>query len=118
MTENKRFIETISTGIVMDTVTEKEYNCEMRIDDDFLNLVNTIAEENEQLKMENNSLKLLVQNWEALDEEKEGQLDKQNQALKKLKKENEKLKEEIEFWKKHCITHGIAVPITWGDKND
>ena len=52
MTENKRFIETISTGIVMDTVTEKEYNCEMRIDDDFLNLVNTIAEENEELKKE------------------------------------------------------------------
>ena len=36
----------------------------------------------------------------------------------KLKKENEQLKKEIESWKKHCITHGIAVPITWGDKND
>ena len=35
-----------------------------------------------------------------------------------LHEENEKLKKEIEYWKKHCITHGIAVPITWGDKND
>lgn len=51
-----------------------------------------LINENKQLKMENNSLKLLVQNWEALDEEKDGQLDKQNQALKKLKNENEKLK--------------------------
>ena len=50
MTENKRFVETVSTGIVTDNMTNKEYNCEMRIDDDFLNLVNTIAEENEQLK--------------------------------------------------------------------
>lgn len=49
MTE-KRFTETISTGIVTDNKTKIEYSCEMRIDDDFLNLVNTIAEENEQLK--------------------------------------------------------------------
>ena len=52
----KRFIETISTGIVTDTITEKEYNCEMRIDDDFLNLVNIIADENEQLKQQINEL--------------------------------------------------------------
>ena len=49
MTE-KRFTETISTGIVTDNKTGIKYLCEMRIDDDFLNLVNTIAEENEQLK--------------------------------------------------------------------
>ena len=48
MTE-KRFKETISTGIITDNKTGIEYNCEMRIDDDFLNLVNTISEENEQL---------------------------------------------------------------------
>ena len=48
MTE--RFTETVSTGIVTDALTGKEYNCEMRIDDDFLNLVNTIADENELLK--------------------------------------------------------------------
>ena len=47
---NKRFKETFSTGIVTDTLTGKEYNCEMRIDDDFLELVNTISAENEQLK--------------------------------------------------------------------
>ena len=55
--------------------------------------------ENRQLKMENNSLKLLVQNWEALDEEKDEQLEKQNQALKKLKKKNEQLKSEINILK-------------------
>ena len=48
MTE--RFTETVATGIVTDALTGKEYNCEMRIDDDFLNLVNTIADENELLK--------------------------------------------------------------------
>ena len=49
----ERFKETVSTGIVTDTVTGKEYNCEMRIDDDFLNLVNDLANENEQLKQLN-----------------------------------------------------------------
>ena len=52
MIENKRFTETISTGIVIDNKTGMEYSCEMRINDDFLNLVNTIADENEQLKKE------------------------------------------------------------------
>lgn len=44
--------------------------------------------ENKQLKMGIDSLKLLVKNWEALDEEKDEQIDRQSQALKKLKKEN------------------------------
>ena len=48
----KRFVETISTGIIKDNQTGIEYSCEMRIDDDFLNLVNIIAKENEQLKSE------------------------------------------------------------------
>ena len=56
MTE-KRFTETISTGIIKDNQTGIEYSCEMRIDDDFLNLVNTIAEENEELKKEVKQLK-------------------------------------------------------------
>jgi len=56
MTENNRFIETISTGIVTDTVTGKEYNCEMRINDNLLNLMNNIALENEELKEENERL--------------------------------------------------------------
>lgn len=53
---NKRFKETISTGIVTDTLTGKEYKCEMRIDDDFLELVNTISAENEQLKKQINDI--------------------------------------------------------------
>lgn len=44
--------ETISTGIVTDTKTGKEYNCEMRIDDELLNLLNDLTEENEQLKQQ------------------------------------------------------------------
>ena len=50
MTEDNRFVETISTGIVTDTVTGKEYDCEMRINDNLLNLMNNIAQENEELK--------------------------------------------------------------------
>ena len=36
MTEDNRFVETISTGIVTDTVTGKEYDCEMRINDNLM----------------------------------------------------------------------------------
>lgn len=46
----KRFKETISTGIVTDTITGKEYNCEMRIDDKLLELLNELHEENQSLK--------------------------------------------------------------------
>lgn len=46
----KRFTETVSTGIVTDHVIGKEYNCEMRIDDKLLELLNELHEENEQLK--------------------------------------------------------------------
>lgn len=35
---NKRFTETVSTGIVTDNLTGKEYNCEMRINDQLLEL--------------------------------------------------------------------------------
>lgn len=64
--------------------------------------------ENNQLKMGVDSLKLLVQNWEALDEEKDEQLDRQNQKLKKLIKENAQLKQlindkEIEWLRKKVI---------------
>ena len=47
MTE--RFKETVSTGIVTDMITGKEYNCEYRIDDELLKLINRIAEENKEL---------------------------------------------------------------------
>lgn len=64
--------------------------------------------ENNQLKMGVDSLKLLVQNWEALDDEKDEQLDRQNQKLKKLVKENAQLKQlindkEIEWLRKKVI---------------
>lgn len=47
MTE-KRFKEIISTQKVIDTVTNKEYDC--LLDNDFYDLVNSLAEENEQSK--------------------------------------------------------------------
>ena len=49
MTE-KRFVETVSTGIVTDTITGKEYRCEMRIDEDLLELLNDLDDENTKLK--------------------------------------------------------------------
>ena len=65
-----------------------DYCEELMGKDEFIRLYrrqrDKVIEENEQLKMEIDSLKLLVQNWEALDEEKDEQLDKQNQALKKF----------------------------------
>ena len=47
MTE-KRFKEIISTQKIIDTQTGKEYDC--LLDNDLFDLINTIAEENEQLK--------------------------------------------------------------------
>lgn len=70
--------------------------------------------ENKQLKMGIDSLKLLVQNWEALDEEKDEQLDRQNQALKKLKKENEQLTSDLEYWK--TLSEGLTKRVT-GNKH-
>ena len=46
----QRFKETVSTGIVTDTVTCKKYDCEYRINDELLELINKIAEENKELK--------------------------------------------------------------------
>ena len=51
MTE-KRFKEIIITLKVIDTQTSKEYDC--LLDNDFYDLVNEIAEENERLKKERN----------------------------------------------------------------
>jgi len=61
MTE-KRFTETVSTGIVTDNVTKKEYNCEMRIDDDLLDLINALDEENTHLKKQLNCITKSLQN--------------------------------------------------------
>lgn len=63
MTE-KRFVETISTGIVTDNVTGKEYRCEMRIDEDLLELLNELHEENIRLKGEISYYKLLLMSLE------------------------------------------------------
>ena len=69
-----------------------------------VDLLNDLSEENKQLQTKNNAY---LQDIEVYREDNTH-----------LKLENDELKKEIESWKKHCITHGIAVPITWGDKND
>lgn len=58
MSEDKRFTETISTGVVTDNETGKEYKCEMRIDDELLELINEIDRENKLLKLQ---IKMLEQ---------------------------------------------------------
>lgn len=47
---SKRFTETISTGIVTDNDTGKEYKCEMRISDELLDLINELDKENKENK--------------------------------------------------------------------
>lgn len=49
---NQRFTETLSTGIVTDNMTGKEYKCEMRIDDDLLKLLNELHWEREYWKQQ------------------------------------------------------------------
>ena len=51
-----RFTETLSTGVVTDHETGREYKCEMRIDDDLLELLNELADENRRLQEENREL--------------------------------------------------------------
>ena len=58
----KRFKEIISTQKVIDNQTGKEYDC--LLDNDFYDLVNSLAEENEQLKKENQALKSELANCE------------------------------------------------------
>jgi len=60
----KRFKETVSTGIITDTITGKEYNCEYRIDDELLELINKIAEENMMLKEETTYYRILLMSLE------------------------------------------------------
>ena len=78
MTENKRFTETVSTGIVTDNMTNKEYNCEMRIDDNFLHLINNLADENEQLKYTLSAYMVDLNNYKG----KCSALEKENEQLK------------------------------------
>ena len=103
MTE-KRF-EIINSNLIIDGArfikdNENEYTFAATLKTETLityaKALNKLNDDNKQLKMGIESLKLLVQNWEALDEEKDEQLDRQNQALKKLRKENEQLKSFID----------------------
>ena len=52
-----RFKETVSTGVVTDTKTGKEYRCDGRIDDDLLKLINELDCTLETYKSANKTLK-------------------------------------------------------------
>lgn len=80
MTENKkRFKEIVSTQKIIDTVTNKEYDC--LLDNGLFELINVIAEENRQLKKHREEL---------FYRERDAKND-----WRKLKYENEQLKKEL-----------------------
>ena len=85
---DKRFKETISTGIVTDTITGKEYNCEMRIDDELLEFLNKLSDENEQLKKEIKGFESCSHNFGLL-------YDEAKNKVEELSKENKELKAEL-----------------------
>ena len=78
-------------GTLIDMQTRNTYDYVS----DVCGLLNELTEENEQLKKENRTLKLLVQNWEQLDDEKDEQLEKMNDSLKRLIEENKQLQQEL-----------------------
>lgn len=91
----KRFTETLSTGIVTDNVTGKEYECEMRIDDDLLGVMNNLHEENKQLK--NDATVLIQSNQEYRKENARMQetLQKKEELLRSVLKVNDNLTKKI-----------------------
>jgi len=81
----KRFKEIISTQKVIDTVTNKEYDC--LLDNDLFDLINVIAEENEQSKKHREELfyreRDAKNDWRKLKYENE-QLKKENNKIKNI----------------------------------
>lgn len=74
---------------------------------DFISIcrqLNDFDVENKKLKKQNKTLKLLLQNWEQLDAEKDRQIEKMNESLNSLVGENRVLKQEIvkfKNWENH-----------------
>ena len=96
MTENKRFTVPLKYSL-----SHSKIQCDGKplTNDELVRILNTndgAFLENFNLKKENRTLKLLVQNWEQLDDEKDEQLEKMNDSLKRLVEEKKKLEEEIE----------------------
>lgn len=104
MTE-KRFVETVSTGIVTDTVTGKEYRCEMRIDEDLLELLNELHEENQELKR---LVKATVEDYTDLKQSFD-LIDKENEQLKQVVAETEKMLQSTydELTKLRCFKKNV-----------
>lgn len=62
---------------------------------DVANSLGECIDENEKLKKENNELKIMIEGYEDLHDEKDTALSHQSKSLKKLKAENEQLKKLI-----------------------
>ena len=91
----KRFTETFSTGIVTDNITGKEYNCEMRIDKELLDLLNEL---DERYVDEFSLRETLQQDLQRIEKENEmiPNTIEIMEANIQLKEENEQLKKEVE----------------------
>lgn len=110
MTE-KRFIETISTGIVHDNQTGKKYNCEYRINDEFLELINTLAEENQLLIEDTEKHRKLAIQFDNRNKElvsENALLEKENEQLKQQK---QILYGEIDLLKSFIEKQGFKVKL-------
>jgi len=119
MTENKRFgfeMDKNCYKCIVDIRDKKLYTDKKQV----VGLLNQLNDENEQLKTIRSDLifelDILMQNWEALDKEKDEQLDKQNHTLKKIKGENEQLKHNnkmlsmkmSEVYTKYCLLNEFS----------
>ena len=80
--------------------------------------LNNFDIENKNLKKENRTLKLLVQNWEQLDDEKDEQLEKMNGSLKRLVRENKELKKELDSFNPVVFNDMIKGTVILYNKGD
>ena len=92
MTENKRFTEIVSLETIKDNETEIEYR-HCLVTDDFLELVNNLAEENEQLKSRVDYLERKIQR------ERASAMKQHEKWENEIQKENEQLKSDYDLLK-------------------
>ena len=79
----------------------KKENKELK--EDYLQQKARIEQQLTEYIKENRTLKLLVQNWEKLDDEKDEQLEKMNDSLKRRVEENKQLQQELFESERECL---------------